>query len=89
MCEKTYEKVENEPVNEQGQGGKNNPSGQDPASDTRGARATGAETQMSMAQAKAESVLQIIDNCGWQGEEFDIHDARWCLRILAEAIVDL
>jgi hypothetical protein len=46
---------------------------------------------MSLAQAKAEQVLEIVGDLTVTASEhrFDIHDARWCIKILAEAIVAL
>jgi hypothetical protein len=40
-----------------------------------------------LAAAKVEEVLQIIDpDTDRNSPIFDINDARWCIKILAEAI---
>jgi len=41
----------------------------------------------SLARAKAEQVLEIIDGVQDPIRRFDTNDARWCLKLLAEAII--
>lgn len=44
---------------------------------------------MSLAKSKVEEVLIILSKSTWTDEKekrFDIHDARWCIKLLAEAL---
>ena len=92
---KSYEKKQNLTANESCQSGESDKGRQKSVEGTRRARAEGKEMS-GLAKAKVTQVIEIIEyavlptpSVSYNADKFDIHDARWCIKLLAEAIVDL
>jgi hypothetical protein len=45
------------------------------------------EVWPKLAKAKAEQVVEILEAGNYADANFSIHDARWCIKLLAEAII--